>query len=370
MKKYKYWKNFIIAMAMILIMPVGIIECAAAGTTPWNDGQEMSLTLDLKNPSQTASFSIYKIEAWTDGTYQKTAAFRSFQDDPLGNPAVSDIVEEAGDLQTYIEKRSVRPDRYGTTVQGRVTFDHLPAGLYLVAQRADVSNTITVTEDPYLILLPSQDGGGGYLYDVVSMPKYTVKSTADNSPDPPRYYDGWEDGDEYGGEIGDYDDFPETEPEETYTDENYIEETYVEETSSQPVPDPSATQEPTTFPQESDISYPTKPDGTPDVPPENVYDSIVNLPEDVNFDDLIPLGDGYYYDPVTGELYFILDQAVPRSWLGGNLNLPDWLGGNTGLLAKMGDSSVPSVALGVIAVVSGAGCIILYRRRKLEEEEH
>jgi hypothetical protein len=68
-------------------------------------------------------------------------------------------------------------------VDGKLTFANLEAGLYLVSQPEADTNTITVTENPYLILLPSTDESTSeYLYDVTSIPKYTSDdNTGDNT---------------------------------------------------------------------------------------------------------------------------------------------------------------------------------------------
>jgi hypothetical protein len=363
-------------------MAAGTLQPAAAGAAPWEAGQKMTLTLDLNNPSEASAFSLYQVESWTDSGWEKTEDFRKMTDDPLeelsesgGIPSAAELVQESGELQSYIIQHKIEPDRTGTTVQGRLTFDQLPAGLYLVEQQADAGNTITVTENPYLVQLPSRNAdGSGYLYDVVSIPKYrSIPETesGESSGDGGTEIESTESGETEsgGGETSDsgggshVSTLPETFPEETSpspsdSEKMSSDEISSEETSPQPVQETTAPQESTRYVPELDISYPIKPDGTPDVPPENRYDSILDLPDNVNFDEMIALGDGYFYDPVTNELYFIGDQAFPRSWMGGD----------PGVLAKMGDTSIPSTILAVIAVISGTGCIYLYRKRKAYEK--
>jgi uncharacterized membrane protein YgcG len=378
MNTQKYLKNYIMIVLLSLTMAAGTLQPAAAGAAPWEAGQKMTLTLDLNNPSEASAFSLYQVESWTDSGWEKTEDFRKMTDDPLeelsesgGIPSAAELVQESGELQSYIIQHKIEPDRTGTTVQGRLTFDQLPAGLYLVEQQADAGNTITVTENPYLVQLPSRNAdGSGYLYDVVSIPKYrSIPETesGESSGDGGTEIESTESG---GGETSDsgggshVSTLPETFPEETSpspsdSEKMSSDEISSEETSPQPVQETTAPQESTRYVPELDISYPIKPDGTPDVPPENRYDSILDLPDNVNFDEMIALGDGYFYDPVTNELYFIGDQAVPLSRMGGD----------PGVLAKMGDTSIPSTILAVIAVISGTGCIYLYRKRKAYEKK-
>jgi hypothetical protein len=319
MRKKRAWKKLVLTAAMALAMTLEPVVSVTAADALWEQGHDLSLTLDLQKTSAVSSFSVYLVEEWTENGYRKTAAFDGYGTDVLDDASASGIVKKAGELLQYVNDHAVSPDYQGTTTRGILSFQHMKAGIYLIAQRADAVNTITVTETPYLLMLPMRsEGENADTYDVVSLPKYTEKTTPGG-----------------GGDSRD------TEPD------------YETETESAPVTEPQST-EPTvpesSLPLETTLPYRTLDDGTPDVAPDHCYESRDDLPPTVIFEEMVPLGDGYFYNPDDGEVYYIFDEAVP--------------------LAKMGDHSVPTVVLSVICLLSGAGCVVLYRRRKtLEEEE-
>jgi hypothetical protein len=167
------------------MLAAGTMGSPAAETVPWDEDQEMSLTIELKKTTEVSTFVIYMVGEWEDGDYRQTETFAGFSGSFPNDRSVSGIVREAENLESYIEASGIQPDRSGTTVDGKLTFANLEAGLYLVSQPEADTNTITVTENPYLILLPSTDESTNeYLYDVTSIPKYiSDDNTGDNTGD-------------------------------------------------------------------------------------------------------------------------------------------------------------------------------------------
>jgi hypothetical protein len=317
MKTYKCWKNFIVVMTSALLAFAPVLECAASEETAWDRNRELSLTLNLKTTSETAAFSIYQVEAWEDEDYRETETFANFS----GNARGDNLVQSAKKLKTYIERNEIEPYRYGTTVLGKLKFEHLPAGVYLVMQRDDPANTVTVTESPYLLELPfPKEDGSGYWYDVESLPKYRGRVTS---------------------ETGDESEIGESKPGGGETEPGGGSESGGGSGTgeSKPGGDTDALI----------ASVPTEADGTLIVPSQNRYETISDLPQTVNMDELQSLGDGYYYDPTGDALYYILDEAGP--------------------IPHTGDTTIPVTIPALIALLSGTGCIYLYRKRKAYEKE-
>jgi hypothetical protein len=208
-KTCKFWKNFIFVLVLVLMLAAGTMGSPAAETVLWDEDQEMSLTIELKKTTEVSTFVIYMVGEWEDGDYRQTETFAGFSGSFPNDRSVSGIVREAENLESYIEASGIQPDRTGITVDGKLTFSNLEAGLYLVSQPEADTNTITVTENPYLILLPSTDESTNeYLYDVTSIPKYisddnTEDNTGDNTEDNTGDNTGGNTGDNTGGNTGD-----------------------------------------------------------------------------------------------------------------------------------------------------------------------
>jgi hypothetical protein len=109
--------------------------------------------------------------------------------------------------------------------------------------------------------------------------------------------------------------------------------------------------------------HPIDAEGNPIVPEENRYATIDDLPDNVIFEDLIPMGDGYFYDPAQGSFYFIGSESMAHTRI-----KDDKVPLGAYVLGRMGDDNLPTTILALIAILSGTGCIILYHRRKEEDD--
>lgn len=312
MKSRIRWRRLMV-FAIVVCMMVMNLSVAAFAATPWNSGEPVSLTLDLRRQTRRSSFSLYLVGVWDGNCYVVGEAFAgSGISLKLDNAEAVILASKA--LKDYAQSNHIDPVATGNTQNGRVTFSDISQGMYLVTQSNWSRNNVTVA--PFLVMLPDwEEDRTEWVYDVLAYPKSEDVTEATT-----------------GGGGGGGDNPPETTPAETTVPEDSTGET-----------PPDETEPPSDVPVDPDTPIRVV---DPDDPDNPIYEG----PYDPDIWNRLP--------PGSYELITIDDEGVPLA------RFPLTIEDNPIPLAKTGDASIPSALLCGVMVVSLAGMAALWRRKK------
>lgn len=286
MKKRGLWKRgSSLLLSIVLILGAASQTAyadAAADIAGWDRQRPAALSVSLQHASEKAVIGIYRAGEWDGTKYVLTAEFQETGVDLEYLQTAEESTAAAEQLAACASGAGLEPAASGKTVDGTVTFEQLPQGIYLVRQLVGSGNTVTIA--PFLVMLPQFDAEEKtYIYSLSVYPK------SEKIRRSPR-----------GGRGGGSD------------------------------PDPVI---PTTAAVEDPV-------------PDRAFSDPGELPPGTVFDELIPLSPGFFQDPNTGEIYYILSEDVPLS-----------------VMAKMGDPG--NRAALIVMLLSGTALIVLvlYRRK-------
>ncbi len=232
----------------------------------------------------------------------------------FGEMTADEVKQAADKLIQFAKEREIPPLATKETAGGIASFVDLESGMYLICQEGRRGN-VTIT--PFLTTLPVMDEEThSWIYAVTSQPKNIISTTSPG-----------------GGGDPDPTTAPETSPSETTMPGTSPEETSPTESTAETVP-----------PTSINPSEPPTPDES--------YPSRDELPPDIIFDNLIPLGGGYYLDPGTNNIILIMDESVPL-----------------GTLPSAGDEASGSIPAAMALLVSSCGvfALIIWRRKRQQE---
>lgn len=168
----------IAAAAVCLLLALSLPQTALAYSQIPDIDRECTLTLQHKFPGTT--FHLYRIASVT-----RDVEFTLVQDLAGSNVTLKDLNQEgwrgaALALAGYVEREQMTPLRTGQTDEnGRLTFDKLPTGLYLVVGVHETRDGMEYHFTPFLICLPNwlapadnPNGEKDWTYDVTMNTKY------------------------------------------------------------------------------------------------------------------------------------------------------------------------------------------------------
>ena len=170
MKRISYRiANFILIAALLLS---GAVTAHAASTTEASEKVHLrsDCTLDVTYSSGGMVFAGQDIKLWhiaditEDAQYALAGSFRSYPIQVTGTSSQSEWDEMTITLNSYILADGIAADQTAKTdARGKVVFDNLTAGIYLVSSLAAV---------------PGVDSEGQWVYSVSARPKMSVHTPA------------------------------------------------------------------------------------------------------------------------------------------------------------------------------------------------
>jgi len=180
LNKIKTWISVFGIVLLALSMSVPTLAVPAT---------EGTITINASNVYGAVSgieFSVYKIANLNSGVYSLTSDF-SLSGVDLTKLTTASLTEAAADkLALYAKTYTINGTAKATDSFGKVIFENLTQGYYLVVQ-----NTIVTTSsisDPFLVAVPMTNSAGtGLVYDVVAFPKSEPTPTPPPPPPPPSY---------------------------------------------------------------------------------------------------------------------------------------------------------------------------------------
>ena len=181
MKKISYRIANFILIAVLLLS--GVVTAHAASTT--EAGEKVQLrsdcALDVTYSSEGTAFAGQDIRLWhiaditEDAQYTLTEGLRAYPIQVTGTSSQSEWDEMTNTLNAYILADGIVPDRTARTdASGKVAFENLTAGLYLVSSvRVEQDGKYYVFES-FLAAVPGVDDEGQWVYSISAKPKMSV----------------------------------------------------------------------------------------------------------------------------------------------------------------------------------------------------
>ena len=185
MKRISYRiANFILIAALLLS---GAMTAHAASTTEASEKVQLrsDCTLDVTYSSGGMVFAGQDIKLWhiaditEDAQYALAGSFRSYPIQITGTSSQSEWDEMTITLNSYILADGIAADQTAKTdARGKVVFDNLTAGIYLVSSvRTEQDGKYYVFES-FLAAVPGVDSEGQWVYSVSAKPKMSVHTPA------------------------------------------------------------------------------------------------------------------------------------------------------------------------------------------------
>lgn len=172
-----------ISMLLIAVIAVVYVAGITVGAVNVPDLDRMgSVSVTMQDPEtgkgiKGETLAIYCVadvhkENDADYSFALTEAFTGSGEDlsGLGNEAPD--AELAGRLNTYRIKEKINGTKLVSDDSGRLVFDGLKTGLYLVAQETVVGEYYEI--NPFLISIPLEENGE-LIYDVEAAPKMEIE---------------------------------------------------------------------------------------------------------------------------------------------------------------------------------------------------
>ena len=109
-----------------------------------------------------------------------------FKQYPIGlsNKTKAEWAGQAKALETYIHRDNVKADATKQTDRsGKVQFEQLPHGLYLVTAKVHEQDGYIYTSMPYFITIPGKTANGKRQYNVTTKAKYEITPVSDKTVD-------------------------------------------------------------------------------------------------------------------------------------------------------------------------------------------
>ncbi len=181
MKKITYRIANFILIAVLLLS--GVVTAHAASTTEASEKVQLrsDCALDVTYSAEGMVFAGQDIQLWhvaditEDAQYTLVGRFQAYPIQVTGTSSQSEWDEMTNTLNAYILADGIAPDRTARTdASGKVTFDNLTAGLYLVSSvRTEQDGKYYVFES-FLAAVPGVDDGGQWVYSISAKPKMSV----------------------------------------------------------------------------------------------------------------------------------------------------------------------------------------------------
>ncbi len=165
-KRIRTMGGFLLALALLLSMGM-----TAFAYTEIDTGRTGSVTVSPRGGESIGTeLTLYRAaDVVVDNADQKYVPTEDFADGgaDLKNPDDAGALAEK--LSAYAQDRNLSGVTKAVGTDGSVTFGDLPAGLYLVVQKAVQPGGSIV--NPFLVSVPGLDSSGRWVYDVDASPK-------------------------------------------------------------------------------------------------------------------------------------------------------------------------------------------------------
>lgn len=166
-------------LAAMVLMAFCLCQAAFAAESAGIDpARPVSLTLDLETQTKQATFALYQAGTWDGrlGMYVLTGEFASSGAALSGMGAggegmsTDELLETSRKLEQFAHEHGIIPAASGTTREGRIRFEGLADGLYLLVQERGSTDNVTI--NPFFITLPVWDEiAGVWDYEAEAYPK-------------------------------------------------------------------------------------------------------------------------------------------------------------------------------------------------------
>lgn len=184
----------VLAMSLSLMILIGAIPVAAAENGDPDLDRVGSISITFKDPKTGKALGsgnkvgLYKVaDVIIDDGYKFAycSAFATAGTAPAADEDLNSALAEK--LAKIAKDNSVSEDVSSKSIdsEGKVEFNDLKVGLYLVVQTAKGTGTQAYTINPFLVTIPYRDTDGTLIYDVNATPKVGIEQPP-TPPSPPR----------------------------------------------------------------------------------------------------------------------------------------------------------------------------------------
>lgn len=155
----------VLCLAMVLLLPL---------TVSASENGSLSITFRHdEHPINNAVFNLYRVADRSDGgSYTLTDKFAGYSVSlvNLNNDSLNAL---ATTLSTYVARDNTVSDAQAVSdINGKLSFNNLSTGLYLVIGDSVTEQNVTYIPQPFIVSLPSQDAYGNTIYNVNVDVKY------------------------------------------------------------------------------------------------------------------------------------------------------------------------------------------------------
>ncbi len=183
----------VLAMSLSLIILIGAIPVAAAENEDPDPDRAGSISITFKDPKTGKALgsgnkvALYKVADMIieDGyKFAYCSAFASAGTAPAADEELNPSLAEK--MAGIAKDNSVAADVSSKSIDadGKVEFNDLKVGLYLVVQTAKGTGTQAYTINPFLVTIPYRESNGALVYDVNATPKVGIELPP-TPPSPP-----------------------------------------------------------------------------------------------------------------------------------------------------------------------------------------
>lgn len=170
-------KRFLPLLCGILLLLSAALPVSAAET-----GSITVLFQYENEPVAGASYALYKAAEWNGSAYSLVAPFAGYPVDLSDDPTSDDWKAVASTLSAYAARDNIAPLMTGETDEtGRLRFENLTDGLYLLVGAAVQKEDTLLLSQPMLVSVPYEKADGSRDQEVVTEPKYDIRKTTDET---------------------------------------------------------------------------------------------------------------------------------------------------------------------------------------------
>lgn len=177
----KRTKNYLRIIVLILLLLISIQQTFAISGIDLT--QKASVTLSFcptDSPASQVRFKLYKVADVTEkGKYMLTDTFNSY---PISfDDKNIDWRNIATTLTGIIASDSIAPTYDGKTdTTGKLVFENMPLGLYLVMGDPFNANRNIYTPESFMLALPGKDADDNWCYNITAEVKYSSRPDSEN----------------------------------------------------------------------------------------------------------------------------------------------------------------------------------------------
>lgn len=164
-------KTNIVKMAFVLAMLfVGVFSCTTVSASDINLDHKGKIIINLESVETGEKLESLTVHLYKIATIDESSSFVA------SDPAI-DITLSASQLLNTIKSLDLRRYSYVSN-EGKITFDNLDLGIYLVEIPKQTLNSVIYVSEPFTIEMPTKKNGN-YSYLVEATPKINIDVTDD-----------------------------------------------------------------------------------------------------------------------------------------------------------------------------------------------